>query len=91
VGILLPVFIQVWTYVSPVLYPSRLVTDRLGRWGWVYSLNPLVGVVEGLRAALFGRAFDVPALGVSVAFTFALLASSTYIFRRIERSVADVI
>lgn len=91
VSIVLPVLVQVWMYVSPVLYPSRLVTDRLGSWGWVYSLNPLVGVVEGLRSALFGRAFDLPALGFSAAFTFVLLAYSTYLFRRVERSIADVI
>jgi lipopolysaccharide transport system permease protein len=91
VGIVLPVLIQLWMYVSPVLYPPRLVTDALGSWGWVYALNPLVGVVDGFRAALFGGPFDLFALGVSAAFTLALLAYAAYTFRRVERSVADVI
>ena len=91
VSIVLPVLIQLWMYVSPVLYPPRLVTDALGHWGWVYALNPLVGVVDGFRAALFGGTFDLFALSVSAAFTLALLAYATYTFRRVECSVADVI
>jgi lipopolysaccharide transport system permease protein len=91
VGILLPVLVQLWMYVSPVLYPSWLATDRLGKWAWVYSLNPLAGVLEGFRAALFGGTFDHFALGVSVAFALLLLAYAAYVFRRVERSVADVV
>ena len=91
IGIVLPVIIQLWMYVSPVLYPSRLVYERLGQWGWVYSLNPLVGILDGFRAAIFGGSVNPFSLGVSVVATLALLVYSAYAFRRVERSFADVI
>ena len=91
IGVMLPVVIQLLMYVSPVLYPSRLVYERLGRWGWLYSLNPLVGILEGYRAAIFSGAFNRFALSVSVAVTLSLLVYSAFVFRRIEHSFADVI
>lgn len=91
IGIVLPVVIQLWMYVSPVVYPSRLVFDRLGRWGWVYSLNPLVGILDSFRAALFGGPLNRVALGLSVVVTLALLVYAAFFFRRVERTFADVI
>jgi lipopolysaccharide transport system permease protein len=91
IGILLPVVIQLWMYASPVLYPSRLVFERLGRWGWLYSLNPVVGILDGFRASLFGGRFNPFGLGVSVVVTLALLVYSAFAFRRVEQSFADVI
>jgi homopolymeric O-antigen transport system permease protein len=80
-----------WMYVSPVIYPSRLVYDKLGRWGWLYSLNPLVGVLDGFRAALFGAPFPRAALAISAAFAVALFFLAALIFRRSEGSAADLI
>jgi lipopolysaccharide transport system permease protein len=92
IGIALPVMIQLWMYVSPVLYPTQLAGRLLPEgWRWLYSLNPLVGVVDGFRAALFGGPFDLFALGVSTAFTLSLLVYSAFAFRRVERGFADVI
>jgi lipopolysaccharide transport system permease protein len=91
ISIALPVLIQFWMYVSPVLYPSRLVFERLGRWGWLYSLNPLVGILDGFRAAVLGGRFNRFALGVSVVATLILLVYSAFLFRRVERGFADVI
>src|SRR6266850_2015032 len=48
----LPFLIQVWFFVSPIIYPSSLVPEE---WRWVLSLNPLTGLVESFRASLFGR------------------------------------
>lgn len=91
VGVALPVLIQLWMYVSPVLYPSRLVYERVGHWGWLYWLNPLVGILDNFRAALLGGEFNWYALAVSTAATFALLAYTSVLFRRVEKSFADVI
>lgn len=91
IGIALPVLIQLMMYVSPVLYPSRLVLERLGKWGWLYSLNPLVGLVDGFRFALLGGPFNRSALGVSVLLTLVLLICSAYLFQRLEKSFADII
>jgi lipopolysaccharide transport system permease protein len=88
VGLALPVFIQLWMFVSPVVYPLTLVPER---WRFVYSLNPLVGIIEGFRAALFGKSFNWPALGTSAIVTLALLVYAGYVFKRREKTFADII
>jgi lipopolysaccharide transport system permease protein len=88
VGVVLPVMVQLWMFASPIIYPSSLVPAS---WQWLYSLNPMVGIVEGARAALFGREFDWTALTVSVVVTLAVLVYSAYTFRRLEKSFADLI
>ena len=92
VGVVLPVLIQLWMFVSPVTYPASLVGQGLGeRWQLLYALNPLTGIIEGFRASLFGRRFDGVALAISVVTTLALLVYSAYAFRRMEKSFADVV
>ena len=86
VGIALPVLIQLWIFVSPVLYPLSLVPPKFQM---AYSLNPLVGIIEGFRALLFGGAFNWFAIAVSVFFTLMLLAYAAYVFRNHERTFAD--
>ena len=88
VGLALPVFIQLWMFVSPVVYPLALVPER---WRLVYSLNPLVGIIEGFRAALFGKSFNWQALGISAIVTLALLVYAGYVFKRREKTFADII
>ncbi|HVF51305.1 MAG TPA: ABC transporter permease [Pyrinomonadaceae bacterium] len=91
IGIALPVLIQLWMYVSPVLYPSRLVTDKWSAARWIYSLNPLVGIIDGFRAAMLGGTFDWYAISVAAVITLVLLVYSAYLFRRVEKSFADLI
>ena len=88
VGIALPVLIQLWMFVSPVLYPASLVPPA---WRVVYDLNPLVGLIENFRAALFNMPFNWRALAISTAVTFAMLIYSAYAFRRMEKEFADVV
>jgi len=88
VGLALPVFIQLWMFVSPVVYPLTLVPER---WRLLYSLNPLVGIIEGFRAALFGKSFNWTALGISAIVTVALLLYAGYVFKRREKTFADII
>lgn len=88
VGIALPVLIQLWMFASPIVYPLSLVPPR---WRFVYSLNPLVGVTEGFRAALFGLRLNRTALSISIVVTLVLLIYSTYAFRRREKTFADIV
>lgn len=88
VGVILPVIIQLWMFVSPVFYPTSLVPEE---WRTIYALNPLVGIIDGFRAALFGRGFNWTALAVSAVITMVVLVYSLYMFRRAERSFADII
>lgn len=88
VGIALPVLIQLWMFVSPVVYPATLVPER---WRRLYTLNPVAGIIEGFRSALFGRDFDWPALASAAAVTAALLVCAAFAFKRMEKTFADLV
>lgn len=88
VGIALPVVIQLWMFVSPVLYASGIVP---GKWQRLYALNPLVGIIDGFRVALLGGRLNPFALAVSLSFTIGLLIISASIFRRFEKDFADFV
>lgn len=85
----LPFLIQVWMYASPVVYDASLVPAQ---WQVIYSLNPMVGVINGFRWALLGTG-DFPALPLflSVIVGTAIFIISAFIFQRVERSFADVV
>ena len=84
----LPFLIQLWMFITPVIYPSSMVPAR---WRWLMSLNPLTGIVEGYRASLFNLPLDWRALGVSALLTLLALAYSMFTFKRMERKFADII
>jgi len=84
----LPFLVQVWMFASPIIYPSSMLPEK---WRWLIALNPLTGIIEGYRAALFGREFDWKAIALSTAVTLALLVYSAYTFRRMEKSFADIV
>jgi lipopolysaccharide transport system permease protein len=84
----LPFALQIWMYVTPIIYP---VTFIPARWRWLIALNPLSGIIQGFRSAIFGRAFDWDAIAVSAAVTLGVVICAAYAFRRMEREFADII
>jgi lipopolysaccharide transport system permease protein len=88
VGMALPVLIQLWMFMSPIVYSLNLIPPR---WRLLYSLNPLAGILHGFRAALFGSEFDWPSLIISAAVTFVLLPYAAYSFQSREKSFADIV
>ena len=89
VGHAIPFLIQIWMFLSPVAYPLSVVPEK---WRLLYSLNPMVGVIEGFRWALLGRESpDFKVIAVSTAVVVALLLSGLVYFKRIERTFADVV
>ena len=87
---LMPFIVQFGLYVSPVGFSSGIVPER---WRLAYSLNPMVGVIDGFRWALLGDKVElyVPGFACSVLVAALLLASGVWYFRRVERGFADVI
>lgn len=87
---LVPFALQLGLYVSPVAFTSAIVP---GKWRLLYALNPMAGVIDGFRWALFGGANTLytPGLVMSVAISFAMLVSGMYYFRNTEREFADII
>ena len=84
----LPFAIQTWMFLTPVIYPVSFLPQR---WRWLLMLNPLSGIIEGFRAAIFGNPFDWQGLAISTAIVAGLLVTAAYSFRRMERQFADVI
>lgn len=84
-----PFLTQLWLFATPIAYPSSLLAEP---WRTLYSINPMVGVVEGFRWTLLGStAPSGSAMAASALVTFIILASGAFFFRRIERTFADVI
>ncbi|MCU1268247.1 MAG: Transport permease protein [Acidobacteria bacterium] len=84
----LPFIVQLWMFVSPVIYPTSFLPRRFR---WLLTLNPMTGIIEGYRSSLFGRAFNWSALAISAAITLALLVYASYAFHRMEKDFADII
>jgi len=83
------VIVLVWMFASPVIYPPTFVPQK---WRWLLKLNPMTGIIDGFRAAIFGgKTFDWLSLATSTAVALVLLVYAAYSFRRMERSFADVI
>jgi lipopolysaccharide transport system permease protein len=85
----LPFVIQVWMYASPIAYPMAIVPER---WRLLYSLNPMVGVIEGFRWVLLRDGHpDFRAIAISCVIISACLVGGLVYFKKMERSFADVI
>jgi lipopolysaccharide transport system permease protein len=76
-------------YASPVAYPVSLVPEQ---WRPLYSLNPMVGVIEGFRWALLGKASpDYVVMAVSAVTVVILLLGGIVFFKKMELTFADVV
>ncbi len=91
----MPFFVQLLLFVTPVIYPASRVTDKLeamGLPGWIYGLNPMAGVLQGFRWALLGSAMNPwPLVAMGSGMTVFLLIGGLAYFRRMERTFADVV
>src|SRR5581483_9003670 len=71
VGYTVPFLLQVWLFSTPIAYPTSLLH---GHWQTIYALNPMVGVVEGFRWALLGKAaFPATMIAISAGVSLLLL------------------
>jgi lipopolysaccharide transport system permease protein len=84
----LPFVLQIWMYVTPIIYPVTFIPQR---WRWLIVLNPLSGIIQGFRSAIFSRPFDWSGIAVSAAMTVSVLIYAAFAFRRMEREFADII
>jgi lipopolysaccharide transport system permease protein len=84
----MPFVVQLLMYAAPVVYPTTIVPESLR---WVYALNPMVGVIEGFRAALLGtRAMPWTWIATGLVVSITVFMVGLFQFRRQERIFADV-
>jgi lipopolysaccharide transport system permease protein len=89
VGLMVPFVLQVWMYLCPVAYPISVVPQEYRFW---YSLNPMVGVIEGFRWCVLNT--PAPEAGTFIASTvmmLLILVGGLLYFRRLESTFADII
>jgi lipopolysaccharide transport system permease protein len=84
----LPFALQIWLFLSPVFYPLSIFS---GKRRLLFAFNPLSGILEGFRAALFGGEFDWTLIGISFVLTLVLMLVSIFVFKRMEDDFADLI
>ena len=87
---IVPFVVQLGLYVSPVGFSSSIVPEK---WRLLYSLNPMVGVIDGFRWAILGGDMRLywPGFLLSICVVIVLLVSGLRYFRRTERTFADII
>lgn len=87
---IVPFIVQFGLYISPVGFSSSVVPER---WRLIYSLNPMVGVIDGFRWAILGGNSQLLSYGfiLSVGLVLLFLVSGIWYFRKMERTFADVI
>lgn len=83
-----PFLLQVWMIASPVFYPASIVSEK---WRLIFGVNPMTGVIEGFRSAIFNTEFDWQLIGVSAASMVVITVISLLVFDRLEDDFADVI
>lgn len=90
---ILPFLTQIGMFATPVVYSVDIVRDKVPGWAFqLYCLNPMVGVVEGVRWSLFqSPAPTGTMLASSLLVTGVLLITGALYFRRMERTFADVV
>jgi lipopolysaccharide transport system permease protein len=84
----LPFILQIWMLASPVFYPTTLLSEK---WKLIFAMNPLTGILDGFRSALFGTAFEWEVIGISCSSLVVMTLFSLFVFRQMEDDFADMI
>ena len=85
----IPFLIQIWMFLSPVIYPVSLVK---GKYQLLLALNPMGGIIHAYRSSLLGhQSIDWLLLGISAGMVLVIFLSGLFYFRRMERTFADIV
>lgn len=88
VGYVLPFFIQLMLFVTPVIYPASIT----GIWSWFLAMNPMTGVIKAARAALLGNfPINWELLGISSIACVIMLVIGYLYFKKTEEYFADIV
>lgn len=85
----IPFFVQIWMFATPVIYPSSLLPERFR---WLIYLNPMCGYIETLRSTAIGnQPVNLTSLTIAITVTILIFISGLFYFRKVESSFADII
>ncbi len=80
--------LMVWMYLTPVVYPLAMVPSQ---YVWLYKLNPMVGIIEGYRSALFGYPFEPTIIYWSLFLSVSIFILGFTVFKKSEKVFADIV
>ncbi len=80
--------LMLWMYMTPIVYPLSMVPEKYLA---LYKLNPMVGIMEGYRSAIFGYPFEWGIIGWSMLVSVIFSVTGYFFFKRIEKTFADAV
>ncbi len=83
---LFPFVVQIWMYVTPVIYPASLIPKRAQ---WAAGFNPVTGIVEAYRWCLFGEGADLHTVGISFVSLLLCVGMALLVFQHLESDLAE--
>lgn len=87
-----PFLVQFGLYITPIAYPSQAVLNNLPSWASVlFYLNPITSIVDGFRWCLLGGTTPAGYFWLSISVIFILFISGVYYFKKLEKTMADII
>jgi lipopolysaccharide transport system permease protein len=84
----IPFLVQFWLFATPVIYPASLVPDK---WRWLINLNPMAGLITGIRSSLLNLPIFWPDIAISGTISIGLFVIGIVYFKKMERRFADII
>jgi ABC-2 type transport system permease protein len=85
---LIEVFFMMWFFLTPIVYDIKLIQDP--KWRMLYSLNPMVGIIELVHSVFLGQPLPVRSLAVAIAGSLGILAIGLSVFRRFAKHCTEV-
>jgi lipopolysaccharide transport system permease protein len=80
--------VQLWMFASPVVYPLEVIPPE---WRFLYSLNPMAGMISGFRSAALGEPFVLDTILISSLLAIVILVTGVQYFLQVQRRFADII
>ena len=91
-SILFAFAVQLWMYVTPVIYPLSVMEGRYEKWMWLIQLNPLTSIIETFKYGFLGTGtFTWMSLSYSFLFTIVIMLWGAWTFNKVERKFVDVV
>jgi lipopolysaccharide transport system permease protein len=84
----IPFLVQFWLFATPVIYPVSIVPAQ---WRWLINLNPMAGLITGIRSSLLNLPLSWTDIWISGAISIGLFVIGIFYFKKMERRFADII